>query len=111
MSQQQPATPSPIRRETPGSAPRFTPRRLWERLIYLAYLALMRIVGLLPPRPVEALFSTLAPLAYLLGPAKRRIADGTAASDPGRGFPSGSATPSTTAALELAIRRLAGQRR
>ncbi|MEY3472093.1 MAG: hypothetical protein RLY63_768, partial [Chloroflexota bacterium] len=36
-------------------------------------------IGLLPPRPVEALFAILAPLAYLLWPAKRRIADGNAA--------------------------------
>jgi KDO2-lipid IV(A) lauroyltransferase len=39
----------------------------------------MAIIGALPPRPVEALFSTLAPLAYILWPAKRRIADGNAA--------------------------------
>lgn len=39
----------------------------------------MAIIGALPPRPVEALFSALAPLAYLLWPAKRRIADGNAA--------------------------------
>ena len=99
MSQQQPATPSPIRRETPGSAPRFTPRRLWERLIYLAYLALMRIVGLLPPRPVEALFSTLAPLAYLLWPAKRRIADGNAAVILGVADADGRPLPGSAAAV------------
>ena len=79
MNEQQPATPSPIRRETPGSAPRFTPRRLWERIVYLFAVALMRLVGALPPRPVEALFATLAPLAYLLWPAKRRIANSNAA--------------------------------
>ena len=79
MSEQQPATPSPIRRETPGSAPRFTPRRLWERLVYLFVLALMRLIGVLPPRPVEVLFASLAPLAYLLWPAKRRIANSNAA--------------------------------
>jgi KDO2-lipid IV(A) lauroyltransferase len=39
----------------------------------------MAIIGALPPRPVEALFSALAPLAYILWPAKRRIADGNAA--------------------------------
>jgi KDO2-lipid IV(A) lauroyltransferase len=39
----------------------------------------MGLIGILPPRPVEALFATLAPLAYLLWPAKRRIADGNAA--------------------------------
>jgi lauroyl/myristoyl acyltransferase len=39
----------------------------------------MWVIGVLPPRPVEALFATLAPLAYLLWPAKRRIADGNAA--------------------------------
>jgi lauroyl/myristoyl acyltransferase len=39
----------------------------------------MGVVGILPPRPVEALFSAAAPLAYLLWPAKRRIADGNAA--------------------------------
>jgi KDO2-lipid IV(A) lauroyltransferase len=39
----------------------------------------MAVIGLLPPRPVEALFATLAPLAYHLWPAKRRIADGNAA--------------------------------
>jgi lauroyl/myristoyl acyltransferase len=39
----------------------------------------MWVIGILPPRPVEALFATLAPLAYLLWPAKRRIADGNAA--------------------------------
>jgi KDO2-lipid IV(A) lauroyltransferase len=39
----------------------------------------MAVIGLLPPRPVEALFAILAPLAYLLWPAKRRIADGNAA--------------------------------
>jgi lauroyl/myristoyl acyltransferase len=39
----------------------------------------MGVIGILPPRPVEALFSAVAPLAYLLWPAKRRIADGNAA--------------------------------
>jgi KDO2-lipid IV(A) lauroyltransferase len=39
----------------------------------------MWVIGILPPRQVEALFATLAPLAYLLWPAKRRIADGNAA--------------------------------
>jgi KDO2-lipid IV(A) lauroyltransferase len=39
----------------------------------------MAVIGALPPRPVEALFSAVAPLAYLLWPAKRRIADGNAA--------------------------------
>jgi KDO2-lipid IV(A) lauroyltransferase len=99
MSQQQPATPSPIRRETPGSAPRFTPRRLWERLVYMAYIALMRIVGLLPPRPVEALFSTLAPLAYLLWPAKRRIANSNAAVVLGVADPDGNPLPGAETAV------------
>ena len=99
MSQQQPATPSPIRRETPGSAPRFTPRRLWERLVYLAYIALMRIVGLLPPRPAEALFSTLAPLVYLLWPAKRRIANANAAVVLGVADPDGNPLPGAEAAV------------
>jgi KDO2-lipid IV(A) lauroyltransferase len=39
----------------------------------------MWVIGILPPRPVEALFSAVAPIAYLLWPAKRRIADGNAA--------------------------------
>lgn len=99
MSQQQPATPSPIRRETPGSAPRFTPRRLWERLVYMAYIALMKVVGLLPPRPVEALFSTLAPLAYLLWPAKRRIANSNAAVVLGVADPDGNPLPGAEAAV------------
>jgi len=99
MSQQQPATPSPIRRETPGSAPRFTPRRLWERLVYMAYIALMKVVGLLPPRPVEALFSTLAPLAYLLWPAKRRIANSNAAVVLGVADPDGNPLPGAETAV------------
>ena len=47
--------------------------------MYVGYRALMGLVGLLPPRPVEALFAAAAPLAYLLWPAKRRIADGNTA--------------------------------
>ena len=99
MSQQQPATPSPIRRETPGSAPRFTPRRLWERLVYMAYIALMKVVGLLPPRPVEALFASLAPLAYLLWPAKRRIANSNAAVVLGVADPDGNPLPGAETAV------------
>ena len=99
MSEQQPATPSPIRRETPGSAPRFTPRRLWERIIYLLVLALMRLIGVLPPRPVEALFAALAPLAYLLWPAKRRIANSNAAVVLGVADPDGNPLPGSEAAV------------
>ncbi|MFZ9895863.1 MAG: hypothetical protein ACO3ET_03540, partial [Candidatus Limnocylindrus sp.] len=99
MSEQQPATPSPIRRETPGSAPRFTPRRVWERIIYLFAVALMRLVGALPPRPVEALFATLAPLAYLLWPAKRRIANSNAAVVLGVADPDGHPLPGSEAVV------------
>jgi KDO2-lipid IV(A) lauroyltransferase len=99
MNEQQPATPSPIRRETPGSAPRFTPRRLWERIVYLFTLALMRLVGALPPRPIEALFATLAPLAYLLWPAKRRIANSNAAVVLGVADPDGNPLPGAEAAV------------
>jgi KDO2-lipid IV(A) lauroyltransferase len=99
MSQQQPATPSPIRRETPGSAPRFTPRRLWERIVYLLVLALMRLIGVLPPRPVEALFASLAPLAYLLWPAKRRIANSNAAVVLGVADPDGNPLPGAESAV------------
>ena len=99
MSQQQPATPSPIRRETPGSAPRFTPRRLWERLVYLFVLALMRLIGVLPPRPVEVLFASLAPLAYLLWPAKRRIANSNAAVVLGVADPDGNPLPGAETAV------------
>ncbi|MEY3655461.1 MAG: hypothetical protein RIS15_402, partial [Chloroflexota bacterium] len=60
---------------TPG----YLARRAWERTVYAGYRLLMAVIGLLPPRPVEALFAILAPLAYLLWPAKRRIADGNAA--------------------------------
>ncbi|MEY4388662.1 MAG: hypothetical protein RLZZ432_381 [Chloroflexota bacterium] len=72
-------TPSPFRRTGSRRSPGHYARRALERGVFLGYRALMAIVGLLPPRPVEALFSTLAPLAYLLWPAKRRIADGNAA--------------------------------
>ena len=99
MSEQQPATPSPIRRETPGSAPRFTPRRLWERLVYLFVLALMRLIGVLPPRPVEVLFASLAPLAYLLWPAKRRIANSNAAVVLGVADPDGNPLPGAETAV------------
>ena len=99
MNEQQPATPSPIRRETPGSAPRFTPRRLWERIVYLFAVALMRLVGALPPRPVEALFATLAPLAYLLWPAKRRIANSNAAVVLGVADADGNPLPGSEAAV------------
>ncbi len=99
MNEQQPATPSPIRRETPGSAPRFTPRRLWERIVYLFAVALMRLVGALPPRPVEAVFATLAPLAYLLWPAKRRIANSNAAVVLGVADADGNPLPGSEAAV------------
>lgn len=99
MSEQQPATPSPIRRETPGSAPRFTPRRVWERIVYLFVLALMRLIGVLPPRPVEALFVSLAPLAYLLWPAKRRIANSNAAVVLGVADPEGTPLPGSEAVV------------
>ena len=99
MNEQQPATPSPIRRETPGPTPRFTPRRIWERIVYLFTLALMRLVGALPPRPVEALFAALAPLAYLLWPAKRRIANSNAAVVLGVADPDGRPLPGAGAVV------------
>ena len=83
MSEPQPpqgaATPSPLRRQAPKRTPGYLARRAWERSVYAGYRLLMGLIGILPPRPVEALFATLAPLAYLLWPAKRRIADGNAA--------------------------------
>jgi len=83
MSEPQPpqgaATPSPLRRHAPTRTPGYLARRAWERSVYAGYRLLMAVIGALPPRPVEALFATLAPLAYLLWPAKRRIADGNAA--------------------------------
>lgn len=83
MSEPQPpqgaATPSPLHRQAPKRTPGHLARRAWERSVYAGYRLLMWVIGILPPRPVEALFSTLAPLAYLLWPAKRRIADGNAA--------------------------------
>ncbi len=79
MSEQQPATPSPIRRADGPRSLLYPLRRLVERLVYLAYVALMKLVGALPPRPVETLFSALAPIAYLAWPAKRRIAASNAA--------------------------------
>lgn len=83
MSEPQPpqgaATPSPLRHQVPKRTPGYLARRAWERSIYAGYRLLMGVVGILPPRPVEALFSAAAPLAYLLWPAKRRIADGNAA--------------------------------
>jgi KDO2-lipid IV(A) lauroyltransferase len=71
--------PSPLRRQAPKRTPGYLVRRAWERSVYAGYRLLMAVVGALPPRPVEALFATLAPLTYLLWPAKRRIADGNAA--------------------------------
>ena len=56
-------------------------------------LALMRLIGVLPPRPVEALFAALAPLAYLLWPAKRRIANSNAAVVLGVADPDGNPLP------------------
>jgi len=83
MSEPQPpqgaATPSPLRRQAPKRTPGYLARRAWERSVYAGYRLLMGLIGILPPRPVEALFAALAPLAYLLWPAKRRIADGNAA--------------------------------
>jgi len=83
MSEPQPpqgvATPSPLRRQAPKRTAGYLARRAWERSVYAGYRLLMGVIGLLPPRPVEALFATLAPLAYILWPAKRRIADGNAA--------------------------------
>jgi lauroyl/myristoyl acyltransferase len=83
MSEPQPpqgaATPSPLRRQAPKRTPGYLARRAWERSVYAGYRLLMAVIGALPPRPVEALFSAVAPLAYLLWPAKRRIADGNAA--------------------------------
>ncbi len=83
MSEPQPpqgaATPSPLRRQAPRRTPGYLARRAWERSVYAGYRLLMALIGILPPRPVEALFSAVAPLAYLLWPAKRRIADGNAA--------------------------------
>jgi lauroyl/myristoyl acyltransferase len=83
MSEPQPpqeaATPAPLRHQAPKRTPGYLARRAWERSVYAGYRLLMALIGILPPRPVEALFSTLAPLAYLLWPAKRRIADGNAA--------------------------------
>ena len=95
MSEQQPATPSPIRRADGPRSPLYPLRRLAERFVYLAYLTLMKLVGALPPRPVEALFSTLAPLVYLLWPAKRRIADSNAAVVLGVADPEGRPLPGT----------------
>jgi len=83
MSEPQPpqgaATPSPLRRQAPKRTPGYLARRAWERSVYAGYRLLMGLIGILPPRPIEALFAALAPLAYLLWPAKRRIADGNAA--------------------------------
>ncbi|MBJ7361021.1 MAG: hypothetical protein JHD27_05270, partial [Chloroflexi bacterium] len=83
MSEPQPpqeaATPAPLRHQAPKRTPGYLARRAWERSVYAGYRLLMWVIGILPPRPVEALFATLAPLAYLLWPAKRRIADGNAA--------------------------------
>lgn len=79
MPMPEPATPSPLRRSGAARTPGYLMRRAWEKSVYAGYRLLMAIVGILPPRPVEALFSTLAPLAYLLWPAKRRIADNNAA--------------------------------
>ena len=83
MSEPQPpqgvATPSPLRRQAPKRTPGYLARRAWERSVYAGYRLLMAVIGALPPRPVEALFSAVAPLAYILWPAKRRIADGNAA--------------------------------
>ena len=83
MSEPQPpqeaATPSPLRRQAPKRTPGYLARRAWERSVYAGYRLFMALIGILPPRPVEALFSAVAPLAYLLWPAKRRIADGNAA--------------------------------
>lgn len=83
MSEPQPpqgvTTPSPLRRQAQKRTPGYLARRAWERSVYAGYRLLMALIGALPPRPVEALFATLAPLAYLLWPAKRRIADGNAA--------------------------------
>jgi len=73
------ATPSPLRRAGPQRTPSYVARRAWEKVVYAGYRALMGLVGLLPPRPVESLFSAAAPLAYLLWPAKRRIADANSA--------------------------------
>ena len=83
MSEPQPpqeaATPAPLRHQAPKRTPGYLARRAWERSVYAGYRLLMALIGILPPRPVEALFSVAAPLAYLLWPAKRRIADGNAA--------------------------------
>ena len=83
MSEPQPpqgaATPSPLRRQAPQRTPGYLLQRAWERSVYAGYRLFMAVIGLLPPRPIEALFSVVAPLAYLLWPAKRRIADGNAA--------------------------------
>ena len=83
MSEPQPpqgaATSSPLRRQAPKRTPGYLLRRAWERSVYASYRLLMGLIGILPPRPVEALFAAVAPLAYLLWPAKRRIADGNAA--------------------------------
>jgi len=97
MSDQQPpqgvTTPSPLRRQAPKRTPGYLLRRAWERSVYAGYRLLMAIIGLLPPRPVEALFAALAPLAYLLWPAKRRIADGNAAVVLGVADPDGAPLP------------------
>jgi KDO2-lipid IV(A) lauroyltransferase len=83
MSEPQPpqgaATSSPLRRQAPKRTLGYLLRRAWERSVYASYRLLMGLIGILPPRPVEALFAAVAPLAYLLWPAKRRIADGNAA--------------------------------
>ena len=101
MSEPQPpqgaATPSPLRREAPKRTLGYLARRAWERAVYAGYRLLMAVIGALPPRPVEALFSVLAPLAYLLWPAKRRIADGNAAVVLGVADPDGRPLPGSEA--------------
>ena len=61
MSEPQPpqgaATPSPLRRQAPKRTPGYLVRRAWERTVYAGYRLLMWVIGILPPRPVEALFS------------------------------------------------------
>jgi len=103
MSEPQPpqgaATPSPLRRQAPKRTPGYLVRRAWERSVYAGYRLLMAVIGALPPRPVEALFATLAPLAYLLWPAKRRIADGNAAVVLGVADPDGRPLPGSESAV------------
>jgi KDO2-lipid IV(A) lauroyltransferase len=53
----------------------------------------------LPPRPVEVLFASLAPLAYLLWPAKRRIANSNAAVVLGVADPDGNPLPGAETAV------------